>query len=282
MVPREDVPGTEGEVWDWIKKAVSFLKAVTDSPTTEALLLLSHVLRVRKEKILLGLIHPSREELEEFMALVKKRSEGYPLHYILGFKEFFGLPFLVEEGVFIPRPETEELVEKALELIGEYGVKVVADVGTGTGVIGVCLAKFAGVKVYATDVSDKAVMVSRKNAERFGVEDKFFVRKGEFLEPFKDEYDEIEMVVSNPPYVREGAKLAVDVMREPPEALFGGPDGLEFYKKFFQLYDLNGKVVLMEIGEYQAEELGRIVPDAQFLKDSSGAYRFLLVNRRSS
>jgi release factor glutamine methyltransferase len=282
MDARENVTGVERKVWSLIKDCSGKLEGVTETPVLEVLLIVSRVLGIRKEDLFLKDLVVSPTEEKRILKLVEKRASGYPLHYILGEKEFMGLSLLVEEGVFVPRPETEELVELALELIRKYGIKAVADIGTGSGAIGVSVAKFSDVVVFATDVSSKAVEVARKNAERHGVSDRFFVRKGEFLEPFKEKFASIEMILSNPPYVKSSAHLPKDVLFEPAEALFGGEDGLDFYREFFGRYNTSGKIVLMEIGEDQVEELKKIVSDAVFLKDSAGKYRFLFLNRRSS
>ncbi|MCD6550813.1 peptide chain release factor N(5)-glutamine methyltransferase [Thermotoga sp.] len=282
MDTRENVPGVERKVWDLIRELSHKLKDITSNPVLETVLLATKVLGVRKEDIISKDIVVSPEVENSIVKLVERRASGYPLHYILGEKEFMGLPFFVEEGVFIPRPETEELVEIALDLINRYGVMMVADVGTGSGAIGVSVAKFSEVIVFATDVSEKAVEVSLKNAKRHGVLDRFVVKHGRFLEPFKEDYGKIEMILSNPPYVKKNDRLPRDVLFEPPEALFAGEDGLDFYRAFFEKYSTEGKIVLMEIGEYQVEGLKKIVPQASFLKDTSGKYRFLYINRRFS
>jgi release factor glutamine methyltransferase len=282
MDARENVTGVERKVWDLIRELSSELKNVAENPVLEAILIAAKVLGVRKEDVVTKDIIVSEKEKSIIKELVEKRANGYPLHYILGEKEFMGLSFFVEEGVFIPRPETEELVEMALDLIKRYGLRVVADVGTGSGAIGVSIAKFSGAIVFATDISEKAVEVSLKNAKRHGVLDRFVVKRGRFLEPFEKDYEKIEMILSNPPYVKMSARLPQDVLFEPSEALFAGEDGLDFYREFFRRYSTEGKIVLMEIGEDQVEELKKIVPGASFLKDTSGRYRFLHINRRSS
>lgn len=144
MDARENVTGVERKVWDLIRELSSELKNVAENPVLEAILIAAKVLGVRKEDVVTKDIIVSEKEKSIIKELVEKRANGYPLHYILGEKEFMGLSFFVEEGVFIPRPETEELVEMALDLIKRYGLRVVADVGTGSGAIGVSIAKFLG------------------------------------------------------------------------------------------------------------------------------------------
>ncbi|PLV56623.1 peptide chain release factor N(5)-glutamine methyltransferase [Thermotoga sp. SG1] len=282
MDTRKNVTGVERKVWDLIRELSPKLRDVTENPVLETILIVVKVLGARKEDVIAKDIIVSEKEKNIVKELVEKRASGYPLHYILGEKEFMGLPFFVEEGVFIPRPETEELVEMALDLIKRYSLRVVADVGTGSGAIGVSVAKFSGVTVFATDVSEKAVEISLKNAKRHGVLDRFVVKRGRFLEPFEKDYGKIEMILSNPPYVKKNAILPRDVLFEPSEALFAGKDGLDFYRAFFRRYNTEGKIILMEIGEDQVEKLKTILPDASFLKDTSGRYRFLYLNRRFS
>ncbi|QTA37854.1 peptide chain release factor N(5)-glutamine methyltransferase [Thermosipho ferrireducens] len=241
-------------------------------PETEALILLSYLSGNSKEYLL---SHLEEECNEKFFLFVKKRLSGYPLHYIIKKKHFFKGEFYVEEGVFIPRFETEGLVELAIDIIKRRKIGTIAEIGVGSGAVSVSILCETNVRALGTDVSEKAIKVTRLNASNFGVESRIDLRKGRFLEPFRSEYKNIELIISNPPYVRQGAILPEDVTFEPPEALFGGEDGLYFYKEFFKLYDTSGKIVLMEIGDDQGEYFRK--QNITVLKDYSGKDRYILV-----
>lgn len=243
----------------------------------EIILIASHLTGKSKEYLI---AHPETECPNEVLGLLDLRLEGYPLQYILGSVEFYGRTFKVEEGVLIPRWETEGLVEIAIDIIRRKQIKLVADIGVGSGVIAVTLALETGVTVLGTDVERKPLEVTLKNAKTYGVEDKIELRLGEFLEPFKERYAEFQLIVSNPPYVKCGTPLQKELLYEPECALFGGVDGLDFYREFFRRYDVTGKIVLMEIGEDQGEELKRMT-GGTVLKDLAGKDRYLLVERLS-
>jgi len=239
----------------------------------EIILIASHLTGKSKEYLI---AHPETECPDKILELLNRRLRGYPLQYILGKVEFYGRTFQVAEGVLIPRWETEGLVEIAIDIIKRKQIKLVADIGVGTGVIAITLALETGVTVLGTDVEDKPLKVTLENAKLHGVENRINLRLGEFLEPFKEWFEKIQMIVSNPPYVKRGTLLQSELYYEPEKALFGGEDGLDFYRGFFKRYDITGKVVLMEIGEDQGEELKKMT-GGTVLKDIAGKDRYLLV-----
>ena len=159
-----------------------------------------------------------------FDELIDRRLEGEPVAYLTGTKEFWGLDFEVSPAVLIPRPETELLVERALEHIPEDST--VADVGTGSGCVAIALAhERPGIQVIATDISERALDVARRNAERHGVANRIDFR----LTPVLDGVGTVDVVVSNPPYIATGDAhgMMTDVRDfEPHAALFSGEDGL--------------------------------------------------------
>jgi len=243
-------------------------------PKREALILIALVLGKSREYVL------SHQELEcpnDAIELLEKRLTGYPLQYIVGNVEFYGRQFIVQEGVLIPRWETEGLVELAIEYIKNYNIKKVAEIGLGSGVISVTLAIETGAFVFGTDISPKALEVSYENAKRHGVEHLVSFRLGNYLEPFEDILDNIEMVISNPPYVKQGFCVQRELLYEPPESLFAGEDGLIFYREFFNRYNIKGKIVIMEIGEDQGESLHKIT-GGEIVKDIAGKDRYLVIN----
>jgi release factor glutamine methyltransferase len=161
--------------------------------------------------------------------LVSRRASREPLAYIVGRREFWGLRFEVAPGVLIPRPETELLVEAGLEMFPAADGQIrIADVGTGSGCIGVALAhERPGAAVLATDISDAAVEIARRNAARHGVADRMQVIRADLLEGVDGPFD---LIVANPPYIRdyERALLQREVREhEPSVALFGGLKGLD-------------------------------------------------------
>ena len=192
-------------------------------------------------------------------ALCDRRAAREPLQYILGETEFMGLTFHVEPGVLIPRADTEILVEKALAWI-KPGARVL-DIGTGSGAIAVSLAKLGRpAQVTAVDVSDRALEIARRNAERNGAAVEFV--KSDCFSALKGrKYD---MIVSNPPYISEDEMrgLMPEVTREPELALFGGADGLDFYRRISREapeYLNEGGCLLFEIGWLQKDAVSALV-----------------------
>lgn len=168
-----------------------------------------------------------------FAALLARRAAREPIGYILGEREFWGLPFAVTRDVLIPRPETELIVEEALAAFaGGRPPSTVIDVCTGSGCLAVTLAReFGGADVIATDISDAALAVARGNAARHGMSGRIDFRLADLLDGIAAPAD---LIVANPPYVarRDAASLAPEVRdHEPHVALFAGDDGLDVYRR---------------------------------------------------
>jgi len=220
---------------------------------------------------------------------IDSRMAGEPIQYITGECEFYGLPFRVNKDVLIPRPETEHLVEKVIELATKFERPRIVDVGTGSGAIAVALAhKLSAARVIATDLSDAALNLARENAIRNGVADRVRLLEGDLLAPVTGE--QFEFVISNPPYVADGDRetLAVEVRNYEPElALFAGPHGLDIYRRLIPLaYDavVPGGYVLFEIGYGQAAGIAELFlaasfSDVQFTKDLQGIDRVISAQR---
>jgi len=218
-----------------------------------------HVLDVSRSKLL---THPDRRlasaQLSRYEALVCDRGSGYPLPYLTGRIEFYGLEMDVTPEVLIPRPETEMLVDLALE----RQPRSVVDVGTGSGCIAVALAnELPGLEVYAIDISPAALAVARRNAERHGVDERVQFIVGDLLDRRPSPVD---LIVSNPPYVSadEWAALPAAIRHhEPRLALDGGSDGLELIRRLLSQSEglvEPGGALLVEIGAEQAEEVREI------------------------
>lgn len=224
--------------------SAKLLNPYSDAPDIDAQWLLLMVLGLQETSYLLA--HSDQElsniEYETFMRLVEERITGKPLAYILGWAEFYGRRFVVNEHVLVPRPTTEDLVAQALPLVKTLSEKlgspvVVADIGTGSGCIAITLALESPSieKIYATDISPKALAVALKNAQAHEVENKIEFLTGGVLLPFADK--KIDFIVSNPPYVptyeleNPATKETRGLSFEPQQALDGGADGLAYVKQ---------------------------------------------------
>ncbi len=174
---------------------------------------------------------------KRFIEGVDKLVKNEPLNYVLGYSYFYGYKFLVNENVLIPRFETEELVGLVLSKYDEYfkGQKInLADVGTGSGAIAISLKKEEpNLNVYASDISLKALNVAKENASNNDADITFY--QGSMLKPLIENDIKLDILVSNPPYIKQDEVLDPSVKDyEPHVALFGGDDGLKFYRMIFE------------------------------------------------
>ncbi len=246
---------------------------------TDILVILSHVTGKGKAWILSHLdAELPRDLFLKAKDLISQRKSGIPLAYLTKRKEFMGIEFHIESGVFIPRSETETLVELAIKLIREKGFEVVADVGSGSGSIAVSIAKYSGVKVLATDISPKAVELTIHNARMHKVNHLIEARHGEFLEPFKERLKEIQLVISNPPYVEPEYELPIELRHEPREAFFYGESSVSFYKEFSKRYRGMNFTVAMEFSGKDKDKkiIGQLFKDVVFIKDLDKVERFFI------
>jgi len=193
----------------------------------ESELLLRQALRVSQVQLYLDFDHElgSKQE-EDFWHLIKRRLSGEPAAYITGHREFYGLDFYVEPSVFIPRPESELLVEEALKLAQNHTVSSIAEIGTGCGAIAISLAlNLPQAKIYATDISASALKVALLNCQKHGVVNRICLLRGDMLNPLPEPAD---LIIANLPYVREIELPQIcPAGFEPLLALNGGWDGLE-------------------------------------------------------
>ena len=218
-----------------------------------------------------------------FRAFVARRSTGQPIQHITGTQEFFGLPFRVTPDVLIPRPETEHLVEKVLELARGFKEPRIVDVGAGSGAIAVALAyNLPQATIAAVDISAVALEVARENAQRNDVAGRIRFLESDLLAAVA--HENFKIVVSNPPYVPEADResLSVEVREhEPALALFGGDDGLDIYRRLipasFTVLEPGGFLVL-EIGYGQSEAVAGLLKqtgfvNVEFVPDLQGILR---------
>lgn len=228
----------------------------------EAERLLAHSLHIQRIDLYVNFERPLiPDELAQFKSLLKRRLAHEPLQYIIGETEFYSLPFKVAPGVLIPRPETEILVENALQIIDKNlpqdKVINILDVGTGSGNIAIAIAKNAAhARLTAIDISAAALKIARENAELNNVADKINFLQHDALGDWPSHFTNyFDLILSNPPYVSEAEfeNLPREIREfEPRKALLGGKDGVDFYNNFCQivknLLRADG-VVLFEIGE---------------------------------
>lgn len=227
--------------------------------------LLCHFLSTGKEDLIKNVDQEvDNEKVAEFMAFVHRLHEGEPLSYLISNKEFYGLDFFVDKRVLTPRPETEQMVEIAANILkNEPLLRSVLDIGTGSGCIAVTLAKFfPRLEVMATDVSSLALEVARINAETHEVVSRIRFVESDLLEMVKARYD---IVLANLPYIGTEKFNFVSkeaVTYEPHVALFGGKDGLFLYEKLFSQImanDWKPKYLLGEFGFLQGERVRELL-----------------------
>lgn len=207
-------------------------------PRLDSELLLAHLLNCRRLDLYLRFDQPLSEvEVAGYRELVRRRASREPLQYIRGRQEFWSLDFEVDQGVLIPRPETEVLVEQALSLFNRGGIPGkgtprILDVGTGCGVIAVCLAReITDAEIWAVDRSPYAIAMARKNAGTLGVGHRIRFVRGDMTAPFKERGKGFDLILSNPPYVDSKDMDGLDPEvrdHEPREALDGGLGGMVF------------------------------------------------------
>lgn len=261
------------KVGELLKKGYEILKSVgIDSYQLDCELLLGKIIEKDRLFMLLNREHQvSCDEAEEYFQLIEKRKNKMPIKYMLGECEFMGMPFYIKEGVLIPRPDTEILVESAVEEIKQNDFKNICDVCCGSGIIGISIARFIeSVKVKCCDISNIAYEVTEENSRRLAVKDRVEIFKSDLLDHFINKGQKFDMIVSNPPYIKPGVieTLMEDVKDyEPYEALYGGEDGLDFYRKItlqsLQLLNKGG-ILIFEIGHDQNESVSEILKQNGF------------------
>lgn len=219
-----------------------------------ALGLSSLSLHVERDRVL------TREQQAQADSLLARRARREPLQYVLGVQEFCGLEFEVSPAVLIPRPESEMLVEEMARAARGMSAVSLADIGTGSGCIAVsCARALPAATVYAVDLSEAALTVARRNAARHGVHERVRWFQGDLCGPLQKLGLKVDMVVSNPPYIREDewAGLQPEVQHfEPRLALMGGSDGLEIHRRLIdQAWQVlvSGGLLVLEVGQGQAE-----------------------------
>lgn len=235
------------------------LLAAQNIPVNGAEWLLMDLFNLSKMDIMMDQPLLTHEMQQLYAAKVEQLAAGVPLAHLTGFQMFYGRSFQVNDQVLIPRPETEELVERTLKHKGS----VVADIGTGSGCIAITLALESDYEVYAVDISHAALEVAKRNAELLGASVRFL--QGDLLEPIKTQGILLDILVSNPPYIAESEKewMSDSVLDfDPHLALFAEDEGLALYKRMLEDLPAVMKAegyVLFEIGHAQGRALKEYV-----------------------
>jgi release factor glutamine methyltransferase len=289
-------PASRATVGGLIAEAQRLLEqAGIDSAEQEARWIVEHVLRLRPHRVAIDRDRLlSDADLSAARGLVGRRVSREPLQYILGTQEFCGLELDVNPAVFIPRPETELLVESVAQLISVERQATIVDVCTGSGCLAVAIARLRPyARVFAIDLSNASLDVARQNAARHAVGERITWLEGDLLGALEGQQLEgrIDVIVSNPPYIAEPdwETLQPEVrLFEPRGALVAGPQGTEMHERLLDeagQYLSPGGVLIMEIGAGQAHEVRRIVDQIsgyrfhQLVYDAAGLERVAIVER---
>lgn len=272
---------------------INTLLRKADIDLKESILILSKLLDVDKSYIFTYGDKEIDDSIgEEFLDLIKKRSKGYPIHYILGEREFMGLDFYLEEGVLIPRPDTEVLVEYIIKYVKKryksHNINIL-DIGFGSGAISLSLGYYLkNVFIYGIDISDIAFRIANENKKRLNISNvKFY--QGDLFETLniKEHGEFFTIITSNPPYIKRDIIDTLDTQVkdfEPRLALDGGEDGLDFYREItYKSRDFLKKegLLIYEIGYEQGEDVKDILNlngfnEIKVIKDLQGHDRVVL------
>lgn len=252
-----------------------------DSPRLSAELLLSKVLELKRIELYtqFGKVVP-KEQLDQLHGLVKRAGLHEPVAYLVGKTEFYSIEFEVTSDCLIPRPETEQLVQRAIESLRRRGAgQLVCDLCTGSGIIAVAVGKSVpGAKVIATDISAEALAVAARNVEKHGLQERIELRQGDLFEPLIPPLDQFDLIASNPPYVSaaEYETLEKNVKDyEPRIALYAGEGGLDAYRRIAEKIGSFLKpdgILLIEIGYSQG-------PAVRELLEQTGVFASIEVEK---
>lgn len=260
--------------------------SASSTPRLDAQVLLCHLLHVEKVYLV---AHDDRvlsdEEAVAYQKLVERRAMGEPIAYILGTKGFYGLEFIVTPAVLIPRPETEHLIDAALQWAGGKSSLIAVDIGTGSGAIAVTLANLMPqAVVHAVDISQVALDVARQNVARHEVS--IHLHQGYLAQPLIDAAIRVDLLLANLPYIRHAELSYLKVSQQEPHlALDGGADGLDLIRALLcQIPDVchPGALILLEIGAEQGQAVANLAAalnprSVEILKDYAGHDRVLRI-----
>ena len=264
-----------------IETATKKLQSVTDRPRLEAEILLAHHLGCERVYLM---THDSDEveDIDAFWAFVGRRAKYEPIEYITNRVSFYDSEFYIAVGALIPRPETELLIDEAAKIISSNRLTHIAEIGIGSGVISIILArKFDNLQIEASDISTDALKIAKQNITKFKLQDRIKLHHTSLLDSIDTD---IEMIVSNPPYIAKGVKLEPNVVDyEPHTALFGKERGDEILRDIITLSKKRGiKYLVCEMGYDQREYISEFVKEIgvysiRFYKDLSGLDRGFVI-----
>ena len=244
-----------------------------EEPKIKARILMQYILQKPMQYLIINDEKMLEQELEEkFYKKIEEIKKGIPLEYIINKKEFMKLIFYVNEGVLIPRQDTEILVEEVIRISKENNLKNILDLCTGSGCIAISLAKYIeNSNITALDISKKAIEIAKKNAKENEVEKQIKFIKSNLFE--KIDIEKYDIIVSNPPYIKTSIieNLSKEVQNEPHIALDGGKDGLKFYREIiknsYKYLNKNGYLCL-EIGYDQKEEVIKLIEQEKIYENT--------------
>ena len=258
------------------------LKDIEDG-NIKARILLEYILKLSREKIVSNPnIEVSDNNVESYLNKINDIKNGMPIQYITNKQEFMKQNFYVDKNVLIPQPDTEILVEKAIEICNNHGNDIkILDLCTGSGAIGISIAKnIKNAKVYATDIKNTVIDIAKQNAKQNNVDNIEFIVSDMFENIQEKDFD---IIVSNPPYIETDVikTLPTEVRNEPIIALDGGKDGLKFYKIILSEYKKYLKkdgYLLLEIGYNQAKSVGELINlNYSIIEDLAGNDRVIII-----
>lgn len=270
-----------GSIRELLKDAAETLKRSmnSDTPILDAELILIYVLNksgMKFDRIKLVTQQDYLLDLQAagwYRSLVEERIQGKPVQYITNMQEFMGLELYVRSGVLIPRPDTETVVEKVIELAKEMEKPCIIDMCTGSGAIAVSLgSSLPDSRVWAVDIDDRALECCRINVDRLGLENSIRIVKSDLFENIRGEElkEAVDIIVSNPPYIKSNLirELSVNVRNyEPHLALDGGKDGLVYYKSIVRdsvEFLKNNGILAFEVGHDQGDGVKEIMEESGY------------------
>jgi len=239
-----------------------------ENPRLNAEHLLAHALGLKRMELYLQFDRPLTEsERAPLRDLVKRRGTREPLQHVLGTAEFHGRTFACDKRALVPRPETEQLVELALEIAKDKPAATILDIGTGSGVIVLTIAlELPSATLHATDLSPDALALAAENAARHALTDRIVFHQADLLPPDGTRFD---LIIANLPYIpaEEIASLSPEVRHDPASALDGGPDGLDLVRRLIETAPdrlAPGGALLLEIGLGQADAVNTLLSARKF------------------
>jgi release factor glutamine methyltransferase len=255
-----------------------FIDKKVDSPRLSAELILASVLSMSRIELYTHFDKPvPKEKLDNLHRIVKRAAQNEPVAYLIGKTEFYSIELEITKDCLIPRPETELLVERGIDFLkARSGKQLVCDLCTGCGSIAVAVARnFSDADIIATDISEVALKIAERNVEKYGLRQRIKLLCGDLFDPLIPQIDKagFDLIICNPPYISAGEleKLDKNVKDfEPKEALYGGIDGLDIYRRIAEKVDeflKPGAALMLEVGYRQGLAVRELLEELQIFSD---------------